>query len=144
MSFDIRFIDRSCTIEHVIDKLRPAAKGKILIGKHQEVFYSMLEVWPCTRYEMQWQDALQRLRRGLNSCFVVGVHPPEVAQFIECWLVWRLESEYRVQNQCMFFDDVGPVDPSNPYDAIWPYSNQTDDGERIYDDWGLPLGTFAE
>jgi len=118
--------------------------GRITIGSFMEDFYSPLDVWHCSRYEEQWQDALQRLRDGLNSCFVVGVHPVEIAQFIECYLVWRLECEFRVQNQFMFFDVVGPVDPTYPYDAIWPYTNQTEDGERIYDDWGLPLDTFSE
>ena len=143
MSFDIRFIRRSFEMEGlVVHDPRPAAKGRISIGSFYEDFYSPLDVWQCDRYEEQWQDAVRRLRRGQNSCFVVATHPVEIAQFIECWIVWRLATEYRVQNQYLFFDRVGIVDPADPYDALWPYTNMTDDGERIYDDWSLPLNTF--
>lgn len=144
MLFVIRFLNQYCEMEHVVDVPRPAAKGQIQLGEFREDFYSMLEVWQCADYERQWEDARERLRRGAyNSCFVVGVHPPEIAQFIECWILWRLKNEYRVQNQSLFFDRVGQVDPLTPYDAIWPYHNVTEDGERIDDDWGMPLDTFS-
>ncbi len=143
MNFEIRFIDRSCDIKHIIDVPRPAAKGEITIGGFSESFYSTLEVWQCSDYERQWQDALGRLKSGLNSCFIVCVHPPSIARFLECWIFWRLETEYRIQNQSMFFDDLGEVDPRNPYDAIWPYRNVTEDGEQVSDDWGLPVETFS-
>ncbi len=142
MSFRIEFYgDELISCGLVVGEPRPARRGTVFVGDNYEDFYAPLDVWPQARYVEQWEDALRRLRRGLTSCFVISVHPPDIAQYIECWLVWRLESEYRVQNQCMFFDVVGQVDPADPYDAIWPYSNQTEDGERI-SDWGLPLDTF--
>ncbi len=143
MNFDIRIIDRETEIEHVVDWARPAAKGQVTVDTHREIFYCMLGVWQCEDYERQWREATLRLSDGVSdSCFVVSVDPPSIAQFLECWFVWRLDNEYRVQNQSFFFDETGVVDPRSPYDAIWPYRNTTKGGERIYDDWGLPLDTF--
>jgi hypothetical protein len=140
MGFDIRFIKRHLTKEGlVVEAPRPAAMGRIAIADFREDFYSPLDVWQCSDYEAQWEDALQRLRNGLTSCFVVCVHPLSIAQFIECWICWRQTREYRIQNQCLFMDEVGILDPRHPYGAIGPYRAVTDDGERIDDDWGLPL-----
>lgn len=146
MKFDIKFIEHKIMMELlVIERPRPASKGRITIGSFVDDFYSPLDVWQCSDYERQWENARARLRSGAhNSCFVICVHPPEIALFIESWIFWRLESEYRIQNQCFFFERTGQVDPRNPYEAIWPYSNVTEDGERIDNDWGMPLDTFSD
>ncbi len=143
MGFDIRYAQRNLQQRLVIEGPRPAALGRVTIGDYEEDFYSPIDAWTCKDYEEQWREAFLRLQAGLDSCFVVAVHPPAIAAFIECWFFWRIPVEYRIQNQFFFPHRSGDVDPKNPYDAIWPYQNYTEDGDRIYD-WSLPLTTFLE
>jgi|GEM_PF-2604054 len=145
MAFEIQFdTDEIEMMAHVVEAPRPVLRGHIKIGVFQELIYCTLDEWRRSDYEAQWRRAKERLARGMDSCFVVGVHPPEMAGFIECWIVWRLKSEFRVQNQPIFYEEGPVVDPHHPYAAIRPYRNRTEDGDRITDDWGLPLDTFTE
>ena len=137
MMFDIQIVDRKCEIQHITDSMRPAARCEIRIGPMWDRFYAPLDVWNCGDYEAQWSDALARLRIGENvSCFVTGVHPPEIATFIETFTAWLVGDEYRFQEA--IYDCLPLLDPSRPYDAIGPYKVMTEDGERIFDDWGVP------
>jgi hypothetical protein len=122
---------------------RPAAQGEIAIGSFRETFFSPLDVWQCEDYERQWQNATQRLRIGaVSSCFVVGVHPASIAQYIHTYAIWRLPTQFRAQELTLSFENSGTLDPRSPYHAIPAYRNVTEDGEVISDDWGLPLDEF--
>lgn len=140
--FRIRFL---CVLSGfaglVVERPRPAAKGEIGINDFRETFYAPLDVWTRDDYEHQWLEARQRLHSGArSSCFVVSVHPPNIARFVETWSVWRREQAYRIQNRILCPDEVGAFDPHRPYDVIGPYRDTTEDGDRIYD-WELPPDT---
>lgn len=126
----------------VVEDPRLAIRGKITIIDYWESFYAPLDAWRVEDYEAQWSEARRRLQEGApNTCFVVSVHPRVIAAYFETWTIWRLAQEFRIQNRFFFLSEAKHVDPRNPYDAIGPYSNLTEEGEEIVD-WALPLSAF--
>lgn len=131
--FSIGFRGRLAFGQHVSDELRLFAVGEIVIGGFRQVFWSSLEVWTCTQYEAQWQDARERLRRGEDRAgFVTGAHGHP---YREVFGAWRVGGEIRFQQRLA----VRVTTRRDIHVSLGPYRTTTEDGERISDDWGVPI-----
>ena len=140
----IRFLERFTRVPHIAEQPRPAARGEIIIGGYRGEFCSPLDVWRCEEYELQWREARQRLTEGAStSCFVIGVHPPGIAAFIETYAAWRCDDEYRFQQKRLLLKEAGDIDPRRPYEALGEYKMVTADGRRIWNDWGIDRVVFS-
>lgn len=143
MCFAIRFLKEPEEIPGlVVDKMRLAVKGEIVLGEYRETFYSPLDVWERDIYEAQWRATLERLRGGaMSACFVISVHPRDIAEYVEIWGVWRLTHEYRVQNRNIYVQSDALPSLRNVYDLLGSYISVGGDGDPIIG-WSLPLDVF--
>lgn len=112
--------------------------GQIRIGAFVESFIVDLSFWTVEQYEQQWRQGLERILVGADStCLVVSLPPPEHANFIVWWVIYRVGADLRVQNGILFTEEFdGVFDPSNPYRYIDARATVSEDGDRI-SEWAV-------
>ena len=136
--FDIRFLP---PFGDTVD-LR---EGEITLGEHVERFESPTYLWPVERYEHQWLDAARRLVDGAPStAFFTAVHAPDDTEYHRWWVMWREGHQVHVQEHLLLVDQLPlPLVLSNPYRAIQPREQISDEGDPI-SEWSLTVDDLTE
>jgi hypothetical protein len=113
------------------------AKGSIVIGKFEEIFYFSYEQWTLDDYERQWSEGLKRLEDHDQSCLVINVCEMNGALCIERWILYKIDNSIHVQQRILFDDNYKKIDgnnyftPDSCYDFIPLRQTHEDDGEKI-------------
>jgi CdiI N-terminal domain len=107
--FDIYLTDQSVPEG---DPGAHALYGKIRIGDHSETFIANLLFWNRKQYEEHWLMAVKRVVEGADrSALVTSYNEPSPVpdEFLNWWPLYRDREAAYIQNQMLFFDQLGPA-----------------------------------
>jgi hypothetical protein len=142
MAFDIRFSGE------VIDGSEVGNAGhvgEIILGDEREMFVSLVGYWSPADYLHQWKAGIRRLvSENSPSCLVSSLHDPQEADVLSWWLLYPMGSDVHVQDAILLLShDRTRFSTTNPYAAIPPWRQLTDEGKQI-SEWIVPLQDFVD
>lgn len=142
MAFDIRFSGETTDGSEVGNA---GHFGEIILGDTTELFVSLVGYWSPADYVHQWRAGIHRLvSQNLPTCLITSLHDRQEADILSWWLLYPMGSHVRVQDAVLLLDqDRSRFSTTNPYAAIPPWRQFTDDGEPI-SEWVVPLQDFAD
>lgn len=130
MAFSINFLPDP------VSNLKPneeASYGLITIGSFQERFIAPLHYWKTKDYENHWKIAINRIiKNEQQSCLITSMYDPQNANFIIWWPMYRLDENIHIQNNILFFNQLGkPFEINAPFSFVPNHEILTEDGEKI-------------
>ena len=134
--FSISLSDKQYSVENDL-----CASGEITIGDFSEKFHASLSYWTHQDYVRQWLSALNKITTFENNkgAIISSMYNPISANFICCWVMYRLGGLVYLQNHILFLDDLStPFDERNIEKSIPDREQVTEEGERI-SEWRIPL-----
>ncbi|WP_405520383.1 hypothetical protein [Streptomyces canus] len=120
--------------------------GRIVVGDFTETFRAELTFWGPEQYERSWARALRRLEEAdvTTSCLVSSITDPKTANFIFCWVLYRVQDEVFVQNSLILLEELDrSFDPDTPWFSVGPREVIDEDGNRI-SEWCTDIATVRE
>ncbi len=105
-------------------------EGYIIIGDFKEKFYASIEYWKPEDYEMQWHEAIERLKYYSKSCLITEINDPIKGRFIEWWTIYKKDQKLYLQNQWLFnkiykkFIGNNTINHRNCFDFIPSFNSQ--------------------
>lgn len=128
MEFSIAFIDSA----------EKTAHGEIRLDRFLERFESPLDFWPTDSYEGQWREGLRRLIEGeKKSALVTAMYPPESANFIMWWVMYRDGDAVIFRNHLLLMDEL---EQRFDISALYSYVPDRSDGvdeEYPVSEWSI-------
>ncbi len=135
MPLKIRFTNKTCYEPGL-------ARGQIVLDQFIEDFESSLALWSAERYEQQWEEGIDRLRRGASkSCLITSLWA--VGPACEVWGVWWVlynrGDHAVVRNRLLLSAVIGAkFDQDYPYGAVPEHRSFSPGGEAI-SEWVVGL-----
>jgi hypothetical protein len=83
-------------------KKNPYLIGSIKINTFYEEFYMQIGWWSANDYEQQWREGLERIKICESSCLITNIQDPQYGNFIEWWLMYRIDKNIYIYNQWLF------------------------------------------
>ncbi len=81
--------------------------GKIYIGDDfTETIAPALDYWSIEDYEHQWQEALERIKTHDTSCLVASIQNPNIAPYLNWWVMYKEKNKIYIYNQQLAGNDV--------------------------------------
>ena len=121
----------------------PSVTGLITIGDYQEEFVVSLLTWKVDDYVRQWKAGLERLKHESASCLVAAMRDLDVSDFINWWILYRIDDDVYIQNQMVFADDAQRPTEENIYACIPERVTVNEDGYRI-SEWKISFSDIEE
>lgn len=92
----------------------------------------------------QWQEGLDRLLQGESkSAIVAEMYQPELANYINWWVFYQVNSVVYIQNKLLFIENLGcDFLESDLYAYIPERETETDEGDHI-SEWAVELHDIA-
>lgn len=133
MAFNIRFVEITNTLGH----------GEIVLDQFAEHFESPLDFWTVSDYEKQWKVGVSRILDGeTKSVLVTAMYPPDTANFIMWWVIYRDGSTVVFRNHMLLTDQLPqPFDVRNIYNLI-PDRLPSDDTEFPVSEWSVSFASM--
>lgn len=136
MSFSIDFVPVA-EYEPVVGY----ALGCLRLGDEREYFRASLSYWGKEDYQAHWHKAVTRIIRNEGpSALLTDAIPPEEANFISWWMMWRMDDMAVFQEGLLMMEDLTePFSLDNPHAFVGQYNgNLFDDGSKI-SEWRVPV-----
>jgi hypothetical protein len=135
MVFDIRF-----------DKIsKKIGQGLIILDQFSERFESPLHFWTADDYKQQWRDGIKRiLDDEMKSALVTAMYPPESANFIMWWNMYRDQESVVFRNHLLLMEQLEqPFNIARLYSYV-PERLPSVDEEYQVSEWEISFDRIRE
>jgi len=117
-------------------------KCEIHINDFKETLYPSLDWWDLDDYQLQWQEGLKRLIDHDRSCLVVTIDNPKLRQFIEWWVLYKIDNKIYVRNSIIISDIYTERIGDKPFTTDTCYDFIPDRSE-LYDEDGNKISEWV-
>lgn len=120
--------------------------GCISIGDDfTETIAAALDYWTIKDYLRQWEEGLTRIKTHNTSCLVASIQNPNIAPFLNWWVLYKENKTIYIYNQQFVGNDVRKLlkkkdfTISSCYNFIQPKEIIKPDDGYDYSEWQLDL-----